>query len=146
VEKFASIADSLARRFNAKLIFTGSPSEKNLTEEIRSLTKSPSITMAGRTSIKQMAALAKRCNLFVCPDSGPMHIAAATGTPVVGIYGLKEDFPKRWAPYNCPNRIIRLENIPCDLKCIKADCPRFLCYEAIPDEMIVKAAEEVLGE
>ncbi|MCE1248735.1 MAG: glycosyltransferase family 9 protein [Firmicutes bacterium] len=146
VEKFAAFGDSLAEKFNAKLVFTGSPSEKKLVDEIRSYTKAPSISVAGKTNIKQMAAIAKRCNLFVCPDSGPMHIAAAVGTPVVGIYGLKEDFPKRWAPYNCRHKIVRLENIPCDLKCVKADCPRFKCYEAIPEEMVVKAAEEVLRQ
>ena len=143
-KKFASFAQSLADRFNAKIIFTGTPKEKEIVDLIRKQVKAPSISVAGKTNIKQAAALIKRCNLFVCPDSGPMHIAAAVKTPVVGIYGLKEDFPKRWAPYDCPHRVIRLENIPCDKNCIKAECPRFKCYEAIPDEMVVEAAEKLL--
>lgn len=144
VDKFASFAESLGEHFGGKLVFTGTPGEKEIVDIIRSKVKIPSISVAGRTDIKQAAAVIKRCNLYVCPDSGPMHIAAAVKTPVVGIYGLKEDFPKRWAPYDCPHAIIRLENIPCDKKCIKAECPSFSCYEAIPDEMVVKAADELV--
>lgn len=145
VKKFASFAQSLADRFGAKIAFTGGPSEKDLIEEIRSRVKAPSFSAVGRTNIKQLGALIKRCSLFVCPDSGPMHIAAALKTPVVGIYGLKEDFPRRWAPYDCPHEIIRLENIPCEDKCVKADCPCFKCYEAIPDKMVVEAAVRLMG-
>ncbi|MCD4784683.1 MAG: glycosyltransferase family 9 protein [Candidatus Eremiobacteraeota bacterium] len=145
VKKFASFARGLAERFDAKVVFTGSPSEKDLVEEIRSHVPAPSLSVAGRTDIKQMGALIKRCRLFVCPDSGPMHIAAALKTPVVGIYGLKEDYPKRWAPYDCEHEIVRLDKIPCSQKCIKADCPRFSCYEAIPDDMVIDSAVKLMN-
>jgi len=145
VKKFASFAQRLANKFNAKVTFTGTPSERDLVEEIRSKVSAPSFNVAGRTNIKQVGALIQRCNLFVCPDSGPMHIAAALKTPVVGIYGLKEDYPKRWAPYDCEHEIVRLDNIPCNRKCIKAECPRFSCYEAIPDKMVIDSAVRLMN-
>lgn len=144
VKKFASYAQKLAKKFDAKVVFTGTPSERDLVEEIRDHVSAPSFSVAGRTNIKQIGALIKRCKLFVCPDSGPMHIASAVKTPVVGIYGLKEDYPKRWAPYDCKHEIVRLEKIPCNRKCIKAECPRFSCYEAIPDEMVINAAVRLM--
>lgn len=144
LQKFASIASGLINKFNAQLLLTGTASEKPIVDEIQKLIPEKTFSAAGKTGIKELAALIKRCHLYVCPDSGPMHISAAVKTPVIGIYALKEDFPKRWAPYQCPSRIIRLENIPCPKKCIKGECPYFACYEAVPDSLILEAADKLL--
>jgi len=57
----------------------------------------PAISVAGETSILQLAALLKRCRLFVGNDNGPMHIAAAVGTPVVALFGPTD--PAEWGPW-----------------------------------------------
>lgn len=146
VEKFSSFARSLAGHFGAKMIFTGTNGEKAIVDAVMSGLSGPFYSMAGKTTIKEAAALIRRCRLFVSPDSGPMHIAAALKVPVVGIYGLKGDYPRRWAPYNCPHRIVRLQEIPCQDRCIKETCQRFRCYEAIPDGMVVQAADSLIQE
>ncbi len=146
VEKFASFAHSLHREFGLPVVFTGIPREKEIVDKVLKHLEGPFYSVAGGTSIKEAGALIARSRLFVSPDSGPMHIAAAVGTPVVGIFGLLGDFPRRWAPYGCPHRIVRLDKIPCPRQCIKETCPRFSCYEAIPDEMVVRAARELLKE
>jgi lipopolysaccharide heptosyltransferase II len=144
IKKFQSFARALSARFNAPVVFTGTESEKGVIDAVLEKLKGPYFSIAGKTDLRQLAAFIKRCGLFVSPDSGPMHMAAALKVPVVGIYGLKCDYPKRWAPWTPDSRIVRIPKIPCEYECIKETCPNFICYEAIPDDMLVNAAENLI--
>ena len=73
-----------------------------------------------------------------------MHLASVCGTPVVGIYALKEDFPNRWAPVD-PNHVsVILSPNPCPRRCIKAHCPDFQCYAQIDGPQILAAVDKLL--
>ncbi len=85
VEKFAEIA----RRFAGSVVVVGSSSEQIAGSQIIRATANsakPAVNLAGRTSLKQLAVLLKEVDLLVTNDSGPMHLAAAVETPVVGIF------------------------------------------------------------
>jgi heptosyltransferase-1 len=137
---FASWARAVHDQLGATLIFTGTPADREIVDCIVSQAKIERyLNLCGETDLHTLAALAALCDVFVCPDSGPMHVAAAAGAKVVGIYALEEDFPRRWAPF-CPSyRVIRPDPTGCRPGCIKATCPDFRCYFQVRPDQVVAA-------
>ncbi|MFC1454916.1 glycosyltransferase family 9 protein [Candidatus Undinarchaeota archaeon] len=97
-ERFAELADALASKLDAKIVFTGSPSEGQIVEKIRGLMKSQSFDFSGKFSIRDFFSLVGHFDVFVSNDTGPMHIAAAQGVPTVGLFG--PNTPVRFGPFN----------------------------------------------
>ena len=95
-ERYAELADRLTFEYSCQVLIGGSHQDIDLAQQIRQMTKSGPIIMAGRTTIKQFAAIAKKSALFVGSDSGAMHIASAVGTPVVALFGPSN--PREWGP------------------------------------------------
>lgn len=139
VEKFAKSADILVQKLNAKIIFTGSNDEIPLVKTAQSLMNYPSYSFAGKTNLKQLGALIRRMTVFICPDSGPMHIAASLKVPCVGIFALKSDYPMRWHPFGTSYRIVRSFPHNCINNCIKEKCQKFDCLNDIDEYEIVNA-------
>jgi len=130
LDYFAELADRLTQR-GFQIVFTGSNREIKLVENILAKMKTKAISMAGKTDFQQLASLLKSAHCIVCPDSGPMHLAAAVGTPVVALFAMKSDFPNRWAPWGVPHKIIRPKTFPCSDQCTKESCRNFLCFQAL---------------
>jgi lipopolysaccharide heptosyltransferase II len=87
VPYWATLIDRLIREDGIQVVLTGAPDDMPLiTEVIRRMHERP-INIAGKTNLTQLAALYKRANLLITGDSGPMHIAAAVGTPLLAIHG-----------------------------------------------------------
>lgn len=145
VENFASIADAIMERWKLKVVLTGVSEEKELVDQVESHMKHRPLNLAGITSLKELAALAERCAVFICPDSGPMHIAAAVKAPTIGIFALKKDFPFRWRPYGTRYEIVR-KVTECGRDCIKELCDNFVCMQAIKAEDVLPAVARILGE
>ncbi len=146
VEYFARCADELARAFGATIVMTGDGREVELVRAVVSKMESNPVNAAGKTSLLELAALTGRCSVFVCPDSAPMHIAAAMKVPTVGIFAQKSDFPQRWRPYALNYEVLVPQKNTCLLKCIKEKCPRFSCYEEIPPRLLIQAVSRLLSK
>ena len=97
VERFAALADKISSQFHLSIIATGAASEKSTVEKLRNLANVPIANFAGATSLSELVALLKAARLVVSNDTGPGHIAAAAGTPLVLIFGRSN--PARVAPY-----------------------------------------------
>jgi ADP-heptose:LPS heptosyltransferase len=96
VESFAALADQLVQELEAQIVLTGSESERELTAAVREQMHSPAIDLAGRTTIGEFAAVIASFDLLVTNDTSASHIAAATRTRSVVLYG--PTHPDRWAP------------------------------------------------
>ena len=96
-ERFAALADWMAEALGAQVLIAGGPGDAPVAETIRRQMRHPGISVAGETSVLQLGALLKRCRLFVGNDAGPMHVAAAVGTPVVALFGPTD--PAEWGPW-----------------------------------------------
>ena len=143
-ERFAALADRLVVQYGVKLILTGGKQEFNAISHIAALMKATAYIAAGRTSIKQLAELIKRCQLFISNDTGPMHLAVAIQTPLVAIFGPTN--PQRSGPYGNPElyRVIQ-HNVPCRRPCFVSECPRqHECMEAITVEQVLQACQSLL--
>jgi heptosyltransferase-1 len=135
---FAQLGDELVRRYGAKLIFSGLPSERVYLEGITAQMREDALIMAGRTTIKQFLALLKRSHLYVGVDSGAMHAAAAFGVPVVALFGPSN--PRWIGPYGQEEGIVQLK-LPC-APCNKRDCPDQSCMLSITPEMVLEKVKE----
>ena len=86
-ERWAALADILIGKYKASITFTGSKDEKELIAAIQKKMKHPSRDLTGKLALLELAALIKKCDLFLGPDTGPLHIARAVGTNLIGLFG-----------------------------------------------------------
>jgi heptosyltransferase-1 len=97
VERFAALADRISSQFGLSIVAAGNSSEVDLVNWIKSFANVPVANLAGKTSLAELVALLKDARLVVSGDTGPGHIAAALGVPVVLIFGPTN--PARVEPY-----------------------------------------------
>ena len=74
---------------------------------------------------------------------GLMHLAAAVGVPVVGLFPMACSLPARWHPYGVPYRVVRTGVWQCPRACVKETCPDFQCHDAIEAAEVLRAAREL---
>jgi heptosyltransferase-2 len=118
-ERFAQLADRLISECGADVIFFGTPGEKEISARIRTQMKSCAISLVGETSMRELAAMFASCSVFIGNDSGAMHVAAAAGLPVIGIFGSTD--PEGTAPVTQQFTLIR-ELVSCS-PCFLRRCP-----------------------
>jgi lipopolysaccharide heptosyltransferase I len=139
-ERFALVADHLLNRGLA-VVFSGGPQDARGIEEIRAAMTGKAASLAGRTTLKELAALYERVEVLITTDTGPMHLAAAAGAPVVALFG--PTAPWRTGPFGSGHRTLRTE-IACS-PCLKRHCDHgHACMERISVEQVVQAALAVL--
>jgi heptosyltransferase-2 len=140
-EKFGKLADWLINDKHAKVIFTGANSELELINACVEFMTAKPIIAAGKITLKQFAELCRRCKLFICVDTGPLHIAAAMKTTVIGLYG--PNTPLKWGPYG-KNHLTIYKNLPCS-PCTKqylgqvSKCKNPICMEQISVQDVMTA-------
>jgi heptosyltransferase-2 len=118
-ERFASLADRLISECDADVIFFGTGGEKEIAARIFSAMKFRAISLVGETSMRDLAALFSACSVFVGNDSGAMHVAAAAGLPVIGIFGSTD--PEGTAPVTQQFTLVQ-EKVSCS-PCFLRRCP-----------------------
>jgi ADP-heptose:LPS heptosyltransferase len=123
------------------VVLTAGPEETGLAEEILTLLPAR-VPFLEQARVPTLAALYRRANLYVGPDSGTKHVAAACGLPTVTLFGLGR--PSNWNdPLNQRNIVLLA---PCDVRpnCIESECARRQCLRKIPPEDVVTAALKLL--
>jgi|RhiMetdeSRZDD1v2_1073273.scaffolds.fasta_scaffold83226_3 heptosyltransferase I len=136
VSRFAQLADELVARERFRVVIVGNTPPIGQFEEITHLMKHPAINLVGKTSLLQLAALLRRSDLLVTNDSGPMHLAAAVGTPVVAIFGPTD--PRRVGPYGTGHVVLR-KDVDCS-RCTRRACVRDgACLKAIDVDEVHEA-------
>jgi heptosyltransferase I len=98
-ERYAAVLDHAARRHGLRPVLTGgpAPAEYEMARAIAQQATTPVIDLVGRTRPKELLAVLARADVAIAPDTGPLHIAAAAGTPVIGLYATSN--PDRTGPY-----------------------------------------------
>ena len=87
VERWAELAASLERRFDAEFVFTGSQVDQPLAQQLARACRRLSFDLAGKLGARETLAVIERLDLFLSPDTGPMHMACAVGTPSLAVFG-----------------------------------------------------------
>ena len=137
-ERYAALADGLIAACDADVIVFGAPQEKDMAERIVRSMQRRAINLAGATSIGELPALLGTCRLFVGNDSGAMHVAAAVGLPVVGIFGPTD--PEATRPVTPLFTLVR-EPVFCS-PCLLRHCPiDHRCMTRISVEQVFRAVQ-----
>lgn len=139
-ERWSGLCDRLIGA-GIGVVFGGSGGELDYINTITSHMSRQGVIAAGRLSLIEAVALMKRSAVYIGLDTGPMHIAAMAGVPVVALFG--PTHPERVGPYRVPHRIIRAENLSC-LCCRKRTCPAPLCMEGISVDAVYGEVLEFL--
>lgn len=139
-ELFRKVAAALLEQADCQLVFTGGADEADLVEQIR-LGLPRTHSLAGRLRLGELAALLAEAPLLVSNNTGPAHIAAATGTPVVDLYALTNP---QHTPWQVPSKVLYQE-VDCAF-CYKSICPHGhnRCLTGVRPEQVAAAALELL--
>jgi len=143
-EKFARAARIILEKTPGTVLIFGGQGEAGVTKSVKDLLKFPAHDLAGKTGLAEVAALIKRCHLFLTNDSGLMHVGAAVGTPLVAVFGSTN--PVTTSPYAKNARVIR-HPVDC-APCLKRVCtqPSHLCMEQVTSEEVAAAGFELLEQ
>jgi lipopolysaccharide heptosyltransferase II len=142
-EGFAAVARRLAIESGWQVLFTGTQAESELIAGIRSMAGVPTHALVGRASLAEFAALIARAPLLLANNSGPAHIAAALGTPVVDLYALTNP---QHTPWGVAHRVLS-HDVPCKY-CYKSICPmgHHDCLRRVAPDTVFEAIHELYRE
>jgi lipopolysaccharide heptosyltransferase II len=124
-ERFAETADRLSQEQGmqsgrrVRVVIVGARGEEALGRAIADRMQVKPIQLSGRTTMRELMAVIKRCDLFLTNDTGPMHLAASFGVPVVALFGPTDS--RTTSPFGSRHTIVRhpVECAPCLLR----ECP-----------------------
>lgn len=143
VANFAKVVSILQKTFGATILLVGGQSEKAAGEEIVKGAGDSVINLIGKMSYMESAEVISRCKLLISNDCGPVHLAAAVKTPVVGIYASR-DFPGSWHPWGDIHTVLRNDTVDCRF-CFKTTCETLKCINSITVEQVIDACSQYLN-
>ncbi len=145
LERFGRLANALIDRWHATVVVTGGAGEEAAADEVIRATGGRAISLAGKLNLKELAAVLRRASLFVSNSTGPLHLAVAVGTPVLGFYPqLTPMSARRWGPYSKASRVL-VPQKPVDCRdCSGKPGERCACMESITIEQAFEAVDEIL--
>jgi heptosyltransferase I len=133
VDAWPRLADLLIEQAGATVVFSGSPADEPYISMIRKQMKNEPLIAAGKLSLSEAVALIEASDVYVGVDSGPMHIAAFTGTRIVALFGPTD--PAKVGPYGQGHTVIRRTELDC-LACRKRSCADRQCLEGITPQTV----------
>ena len=145
-ERFALAIDAIARKTGLDVVLVGGPDERETAQRIVAETETNVLDLVGALSLETLLALLKQARMFLGNESGPMHMAASTGTPVVGLFGLTR--PAQWSAVGAPAISVQAP-MPCACiapeLCRSPDPSKSCCVWRLEVEPVVSAAMEILS-
>ena len=144
-ERFAQVADRLVTEQSARVCLVAGSPDAGPAEAVARAMRQRALNLAGRLTVAELAALLRRCRLLISNDSGPVHVAAAVGTPVVDIFGRNQRglSPQRWGPLG-EGHVVLHKEVGC-VTCLAHNCDiDFLCLTALSVDEVYAAAASVL--
>ena len=141
-ERFAAIGDRLVQHFDAEVLIFGGEKESALVHTVADLMSGRAVRFAGNLQVRELAACIEKCNLFLTNDTGPMHIAAAVGTPIVSLFGPGNHI--RFQPIGELHQIIR-HDVPCSpCKQFTDKCKDNICMKKITVDEVWQSISHAL--
>jgi lipopolysaccharide heptosyltransferase II len=139
---WAQVLRLLAQEFQLPLVLTGSAEEGELVDGIQFASAVPAISLAGRLTLGELGAALRLATVAVTNNTGPAHMAAAVGTPVVDLYALTNP---QHTPWKVRSRVL-FHDVPCRF-CYKSTCPQGhqACLDGVAPERVVESVRELAG-
>jgi ADP-heptose:LPS heptosyltransferase len=149
VERFAEVCDRLQDKLGAQVFLIAGPNEQDLVERIRAHARSHLVRLEAPARVGDLAALIAQFDVMLCHDSGPMHIAAAVGTPVVALFGSQN--ATIWRPLGDAHTVLQTP-LPCECigaaaptPCVREDSYRSYCVRKLGVDEVFAAVTRTLA-
>lgn len=139
---FAELARRAQNEFGAGIVLVGGPGERPLADEIAFPLTGPVANLSERTKLLELAAVLEAADVVVSGDTGPAHLAAAVGTPVVAVFTCTS--PIRARPYGAAHRVVAT-NVSCGASYLKR-CPKLICMSELTPDRVWPAVSAALAE
>jgi len=140
-DRYAAVADAVAKENNARTILLGSSSDLPVTNAVAAKMETQPVILAGRTTLGQLMGLIHCCRLLITNDSGPMHLAAALDVPQLAIFGSTSEIAT--GPLS-PNAVVIKNQVDCN-PCFLRECPiDFKCMDGISVQRVLGEARKAL--
>ena len=142
-QHFADAADRLKQEYGCPVLFIGGTAERSDTQAVLALMRTKAVDLTGQTPVGLLPSLLRQAAALITNDSGPMHIAAAVGTPVVALFGPTD--PRKTGPYGKGHSVLS-HPVECS-PCFRRDCTRQVrleCLLEVEPNQVVQAVREVL--
>ncbi|TPI12459.1 glycosyltransferase family 9 protein [Mesorhizobium sp. B4-1-3] len=144
-ERFAAVIDEIYTATGLRSLLVGGPDERATEQAILNLAMSPLVSVVGKVSLETLTALLADAFIFLGNESGPMHLAASVGTPVVGLYGLTS--PNIWGPLGVLHRTVE-PPLPCQCVapglCKPGNPSRVYCVHRLPVANVAQATRDLI--
>ena len=139
---FSRLADLLTEQCGAQVVITGTKDDRPLAFRVKELSRHKPHVLAGETTLRQLAGLIEKADLFISGDTGIMHLAASLKVPLIALFGATSPL------FNGPRgkgliKILWKEK-DCRMPCYKLDCRDNQCMKAITPEEVFEAARDIL--
>src|SRR5205807_4147745 len=129
-ESFATVGDRLQQDGAARVVLIGGRDERHVGKQVMRAMRTAPIDLMGQTTLKELIAVLRRARLLITNDSGPMHLAAAVGTPVIALFGPTD--PARTGPYGVSHTVLR-SGVPCR-PCFSRRCTNAIELECLTSD------------
>lgn len=152
-ERFAAVADALAAQTGARIVLVGAAGDDSAA--VKAAMRADTLDLSGQTTLGQLAALFERCELLIGADSGVMHIAAASGTRVLAVFGPSN--PDAWGPWTGDPTSIRTRVVRSAPECspcsyvghaigLREGCRARTCMRLVTAQAVTDAALALLSD
>jgi len=141
-QNLGGLTEGLAGLPGVRVVLVGSALDVPRAEEVRKISPKSVLSLAGELNLIELREVIGRATLFVGPDSGPMHIAASTSTPIVALFG--PTLPANFSPWQARATLVEktLDCRPCkQRRCLTGD---FRCLQSITVDEVLKACQQYL--
>jgi len=146
-QRFAEVADRLIEQTKSRIVLVAGAEDRAFAQAVEQAMRHPPMNLAGHLSLGELAALLQRCQVLISNDSGPVHIAAAVGCPVVAIFGRNQRglSPQRWGPLG-ERHVILHKDVGC-VTCLAHECDiAFRCLTSLSVDEVYEAAARVIAQ
>lgn len=143
---YVELIDSLVEKYQVKIVISGAAKDEKLANTIKSKVKEKKriVSLAGKTGLKELAALMKRANIVISGDSGPMHVAVSVKSNVLALFGPTS--PELTGPYGSGHYKVIQNDIGCEVPCYELTCSDHRCMDAIKVKDVLGAFEEMYNK
>ncbi len=140
--EYLAILSDMLQQSGIRTVFFGGRDDLSIVDKVITLCNAKPVILTGQLTLLELAAIVKKCAVFVSADSGPMHIAVSQRVPVVALFGPTS--PTRYGPYNIAHRIIQPDS-NC-IMCGSGSCERETnCMEFVAPEKVFQAILDLLS-
>jgi lipopolysaccharide heptosyltransferase II len=141
-EHWAKLADKLISGLGAKVIIMGSHADIPVVQKIKGLMEEEPVIATGVFNLKQLGALSRRSDIFITADTGPLHIANASGAKmIIALFGPTS--PQITGPYPLKNVAVLSKDAGCKIPCYVVNCKDNRCMKAIAPEDVIEKIKEI---